>query len=258
MRISAFSVDRKAEKYEFAFAPFVFCLIPFASSVAVFSCVAPLRPDKTIVMMHTPPHSPLAIAVLASHGGSNFQAILDHIADGRLAARVVLVVSNNSASKALERARRANVPWRHISTRTEGDDDAADRTLCAALHEAGAEVVVLAGYMKKLGPRTLEAFCGRILNIHPALLPRHGGPGMYGLRPHEAALAAGDTESGATVHAVTSGYDEGPILRQRCVPIQPDDTPETLQQRVLAVEHELYSETLADIASGVLVWPVGG
>jgi phosphoribosylglycinamide formyltransferase-1 len=117
-------------------------------------------------------------------------------------------------------------------------------------------VIVLAGYMKKIGPRTLAAFAGRILNIHPALLPRHGGPGMYGIRPHEAVLAAGDEESGATVHVVDERYDHGPILRQRRVRVRPDDTPQTLQQRVLREEHGIYAEVLADIVAGRITLPV--
>ena len=121
---------------------------------------------------------------------------------------------------------------------------------------AGADVIVLAGYMKRIGPRTLAAFAGRILNIHPALLPRHGGPGMYGIRPHEAVLAAGDEESGATVHVVDERYDHGPILRQRRVRVRPDDTPQTLQQRVLREEHGIYAEVLADIVAGRITLPV--
>lgn len=197
----------------------------------------------------------MKLAVLASHGGSNMQAILDRIAEGDLPARVVLVISNNSGSGALERARRAGVPWRHISSRTVGAGQSEDDAIVEALGEAAPDLVVLAGYMKRLGPRTLTTYEGRILNIHPALLPRHGGPGMYGLRPHEAALAAGDNESGATVHMVDADYDRGPILRQARVPIEPGDTPETLQQRVLAAEHQLYPDVLAEIAAGRIKLP---
>jgi phosphoribosylglycinamide formyltransferase-1 len=200
----------------------------------------------------------LAIAVLASHGGSNMQAIVDRIETGALDARIVLVVSNNSESGAVERAKRHRLPWVHLSSATHPDPDALDVAIRDALAGAGADLVVLAGYMKRIGPKTLARFHGRILNIHPALLPRHGGPGMYGIRPHEAVLAAGDHESGATVHVVDEHYDHGPVLRQRRVPVLPGDTPETLQQRVLREEHGIYSEVIADIVAGRLRLPIAG
>ena len=200
----------------------------------------------------------LKIGVLASHGGSNMQAIIDGIEAGSLDARIVLVISNNSASGALERAEKHGLPHLHLSGAHHRDPADLDAAICSALLEAGTEVVVLAGYMKKIGPRTLETFAGRILNIHPALLPRHGGPGMYGIHPHEAVLAAGDPESGATVHVIDAHYDEGPILKQRRVPVLPDDTPETLQQRVLAQEHLIYAEVLSEVISGDLRLPVAG
>lgn len=201
---------------------------------------------------------PLKLAILASHGGSNMQALIDRIADGSLNARIVLVISNNSGSGALERARKAGLAWRHLSARTEGGEAELDAKLAEACDAAGAELIVLAGYMRPIGPRMLARYAGRILNIHPSLLPRHGGAGMYGIHPHEAALAAGDAESGATVHVVDNAYDRGPILRQRSVPIHPGDTPETLQQRVLAVEHALYAEVIGDIAAGKIKLPSGG
>ena len=195
----------------------------------------------------------LTLGILASHGGSNMQSIIDAIEAGRLDAQIVLVISNNKGSGALARARTHGLPHRHLSGAHHPDPADLDVAICGALTEAGAEVIVLAGYMKKIGPRTLEAFAGRILNIHPALLPRHGGPGMYGIHPHESVLAAGDEESGATVHVVDANYDEGPILRQRRVPVLPDDTPQTLQQRVLAVEHEIYVDVLRAIIAGEIV-----
>ena len=118
------------------------------------------------------------------------------------------------------------------------------------------EVICLAGYMKKLGAEVLTAYEGRILNIHPALLPKFGGQGMYGMRVHEAVLAAGERESGATVHLVDEEYDHGQILAQEKVPVKAGDTPETLQKRVLAVEHRLYAVTLARIAAGEIPIPL--
>ncbi len=192
----------------------------------------------------------LNIGVLASHGGTNMQAIIDRIEAGELEACIVMVISNNSGSGALERARRHGLPWRHLSSRTHPDRDALDAAIRDALREAGAQLVILAGYMRPIGPKTLAAFSGRILNIHPALLPDFGGAGMYGIAPHIAVLQAGARESGATVHLVTAEYDTGPVLRQKRVPVLPGDTPETLQQRVLAVEHTLYSDVIADIIAG--------
>ena len=200
----------------------------------------------------------LRIGVLASHGGSNMQAIIDRIEAGELAGTVVLVISNNSRSGALERARRHELPYVHLSGKTHPEPGELDAAICDALTTAEANVVVLAGYMKKIGPRMLEAFRGRILNIHPALLPKHGGKGMYGIRPHESVLAAGDTESGATVHAVDERYDHGPVLRQRKVPVCDGDTPETLRDRVLAEEYVIYAEVLADVAAGRIALPVAG
>ena len=198
----------------------------------------------------------LKIGVLASHGGSNMQAIIDNIEAGTLAAEIVLVISNNSGSGAIQRAVRHRLPWKHLSSATHPDPRELDLAIRDALLVAGAHVVILAGYMKKIGPDTLSAFEGRMLNIHPALLPRHGGPGMYGIRPHEAVLAAGDEESGATVHVVTGDYDQGPILRQRRVPVYLDDAPEDLQRRVLKEEHLIYSEVIRDIVAGEIKLPV--
>lgn len=193
----------------------------------------------------------LHLGFLASHGGSNLQAIIDACAAGRLEAEPRVVISNNSGAQALQRARDAGIPWCHISGRTHpgAAEDAAILRTCRA-HDV--DTLLLAGYMKKLGPLTLAAFRGRILNIHPALLPKYGGEGMYGRRVHEAVLAAGETLSGATVHLVDDLYDHGPILAQRQVPVEPDDTPDSLAARVLIQEHQLYVETLQRIAEGSL------
>jgi phosphoribosylglycinamide formyltransferase-1 len=193
---------------------------------------------------------PLRIGVLGSHGGSNMQAIIDAIEAGSLAARIVLVISNNSSSGAMDRAWKHGLPSLHLSSAIHPEPAALDRAIRDALLHAKTDVVVLAGYMKKIGPVTLASFRGRILNIHPALLPRHGGPGMYGIHPHESVLAAGDAESGVTVHVIDEHYDQGRILRQERVPVLPDDTPAMLQQRVLAVEHQIYVAVLKDVAAG--------
>jgi phosphoribosylglycinamide formyltransferase-1 len=193
---------------------------------------------------------PLALGFLASHGGSNLQAILDAIAAGTLPARGCVAISNNSGARALQRAQAAGVPALHLSAATHPEPDALDRAMLEALRTRGAELVVCAGYMRRVGPRVLAAYRRRVLNVHPALLPRFGGQGMYGLRVHAAVLAAGERETGVTVHLVDEVYDHGRILAQAHVPVQPGDTPEALQARVLLSEHRLYPETLRRIAVG--------
>jgi phosphoribosylglycinamide formyltransferase 1 len=187
------------------------------------------------------------IAVLASHAGTVLQAILDACEAGRLRARVCLIVSNNSQSGAHQRADRHGIPFQHLSSQTHPDPEQLDRALCEALGAYGAELVFLAGYMKKLGNQTLRQFRGRILNTHPSLLPRHGGQGMYGARVHQAVIAAGDRVSGVTVHTVDAEYDTGPVVAQCEVPVLAGDTPETLSARVQAREREFVVETLSAI-----------
>jgi len=201
------------------------------------------------------PHleKPLRLGFLASHGGSNLQAILDAIGSGVLPALAQVVISNNSQAQALKRAAALGVPGLHLSSHTHPDADALDRAIVDALRAHQVALVVLAGYMRKIGPRLLAAYPGRIVNIHPALLPRFGGQGMYGLHVHQAVLAAGERETGATVHLVDSEHDRGALLAQARVRVEPGDSPETLQQRVLTVEHRLYPETLRKIAEGEIL-----
>lgn len=201
-----------------------------------------------------PPRCP-RLGFLASHGGSNMQAIIDACKDGRLGATPCLVVSNNSDARALQRARREGLPAYHLSAVTHPDPDALDREILRVLRAHAVDLVILAGYMRKLGPATLEAYRGRILNIHPALLPRFGGQGMFGKRVHEAVLAAGEATTGVTIHLIDEHYDTGPILAQRQVPVLPTDTPESLAERVLREEHRLYVETLQRICRGELPLP---
>ncbi|MEF3305477.1 phosphoribosylglycinamide formyltransferase [Paenibacillus sp. GYB003] len=190
------------------------------------------------------------IALFASHGGSNAQAIIDACAAGRLDAAVAAVISNNSQSGALERARNAGIPAYHLSSKAYPEEDRLDEAIRDTLLGHRVDLIALAGYMKKLGPRTLRTYAGRVVNVHPSLLPKFGGRGMYGMRVHEAVLAAGERETGITVHLVDAEYDEGPILAQCAVPVMAGDTVETLAERVLRKEHELYVETLRRIAAG--------
>ena len=194
----------------------------------------------------------LRIAVLASHEGTTLQSIIDACAEGRINGRVVAVISNNSASGALRRAAAAGIETFHLSSVTHPGGDSLDAAICAALQRAYADVIFLAGYMKRMGPRTLAAFPERILNTHPALLPKFGGLGMFGDRVFEAVLAGGESESGASVHLVDAEYDTGTVVQQERILVLPGDTVESLKARVQACEREAVIKTLAAIASGEL------
>jgi len=192
------------------------------------------------------------LAVLASHEGTTLQAVLDACAEGRIPAQVVAVVSNNPSSGALRRARLAGVTAVHLSEATEGSAAALDAALLDTLVSRRVDVVLLAGYMKRLGPQVLARFAGRVLNTHPALLPRFGGQGMYGMNVHKAVVAAGEKLSGASIHLVDAEYDTGRVIAQVTVPVTPSDTPEGLAARVQAAERELLVGVLADVATGRL------
>lgn len=195
----------------------------------------------------------IKLGIFASHRGSNAQAVLDACADGSLDAQTTVMISNNSAAPALDRARAAGVPTAHLSSVTHPNASTLDAAILQTLQQHGVELVILAGYMKRLGPRTIDAYRGRILNIHPALLPRHGGQGMYGDRVHQAVIESGDTESGVTIHLVDEEYDHGPTLAEARVPVLPGDTAATLAERVLEREHTFYVETLQRITKGEIV-----
>ncbi|MFI5233283.1 MAG: phosphoribosylglycinamide formyltransferase [Gemmatimonadales bacterium] len=187
---------------------------------------------------------PLRVAVLASGGGSNLQAIIDHAQrlGDESAVRVVLVAANRAGAGALEKARAAGVATALITNHADGPG------LLHLLESHGVELIALAGYLKLVPTDVTARWRGRIVNIHPALLPKFGGAGMYGHRVHAAVLAAGETESGATVHQVDDAFDRGAILAQERVPVEPGDTAESLAARVLAAEHRLYPRTLDALA----------
>ncbi len=190
------------------------------------------------------------LGFLASHGGSNMQAIIDACKEGRLDAEPAVVISNNSGSTALERASREGIPHYHFSSATHPDPAELDAAILRALEEHKVDFVILAGYMKLLGPQTLRRYRGRILNIHPALLPKFGGKGLYGIKVHEAVLAAGEKVTGVTVHLVDENYDRGPIVAQCEVPVLEGDTSQSLAARVLEQEHKLFAATLQKIVRG--------
>jgi phosphoribosylglycinamide formyltransferase 1 len=187
---------------------------------------------------------PSRLAVLASGRGSNLQAIIDHfdnLARERV-AKVVLVASNRSDSPALIRAATASID---IASFDAGDDGSQ---LLELLRRFRIDLVVLAGYLKRIPPLVIREYAGRIVNIHPALLPAFGGEGMYGARVHEAVIASGARETGVTVHLVENEYDRGPIVAQWRVPVDISDTSESLAARVLAVEHIVYPRVVEMLA----------
>jgi phosphoribosylglycinamide formyltransferase-1 len=184
------------------------------------------------------------IAFLASGGGSNVEAILQAMQDPSYPAEPVLILTNNPKAGVLEKAARYGVRSQALDHKDYASREDFDAALVTALRPATPDLICLAGYMRIITPVFLKAFGGRILNIHPALLPKHGGPGMYGHHVHEAVLQAGDQESGATVHWVTEEVDGGAVILQERVPVLPGDSPEGLAARVLAAEHRAYPEAL--------------
>lgn len=191
----------------------------------------------------------MKFAVLASHEGTTLQAVMDSCTAGTLQGEVCLVVSNNSASGAINRAKKAGIAIAHISGTTHPEPDEADTALLAALRETQADFVLLLGYMKKLGNKTVAQYQGCIINTHPALLPKFGGRGFFGRKVHEAVIEAKETVSGATIHLVDADYDTGPLLSQVRVPVHRHDTAESLETRVKAAEQKLLVQTLIELAS---------
>jgi phosphoribosylglycinamide formyltransferase-1 len=191
------------------------------------------------------------IGVLASGGGTNLQAIIDSCERGEIDGDVVVVVSNVPDAYALERARKHGIDafaFDHMDqTREQHEKDIID---CLERHQV--DLVALAGYLRMLTPVFIEKYAGRLMNTHPALLPSFGGKGMHGLNVHKAVLDYGCKVSGCTIHFVTADVDGGPIILQKAVSVLEDDTPETLQARVLKEEHKLYSRAIQLFAQGKL------
>lgn len=199
----------------------------------------------------------LRLGFMCSHGGSVMQAIVDACRQGRLSAEPCVVISNNSGAFALARASREGIPTCHLSAKQHPEPAGLDRAISDTLARHGVNLVVLAGYMKPLGPTTLARFPGRVLNTHPALLPRFGGKGMYGRLVHEAVLSAGERVTGVTIHLVDEEYDHGPVVARCEVPVLDGDTVDSLMKRVQGRERELYVETLRGIAAGEIVLKAG-
>lgn len=181
----------------------------------------------------------LSIAVFASGGGTNLQALIDASKSGIFDGKISIVISNNSGAYALVRAANENIPACHISNKKYPNEYEFVGKINEALTSHDVNLIVLAGYMKLLPLEVIKKYRSRIINIHPALLPKYGGKGMYGVNVHRAVLENKDKISGATVHFVDELYDHGAILIQRTAAVLPGDTPESLAQRVLAIEHKI-------------------
>lgn len=176
----------------------------------------------------------LKIGVLVSGGGTNLQAIIDNMENGGITnASISVVISNNKNAYALERAKNHNIPARVVSPKDYADREAFNEDFLKIIDSYELDLIVLAGFLVNIPAAMAHAYKGRIINIHPSLIPSFCGKGYYGLKVHEAALARGVKVTGATVHIVDEGTDTGPILLQKAVEVRPDDTPETLQKRVM-------------------------
>ena len=196
------------------------------------------------------------LAILVSGRGSNMLALVDACEQGRLQASIELVVSNNADSLALVSAKERGIDIAHLSSRTHSDADALDVAMKESFEEHGVDYVLLAGFMKKIGPKTLSTYKNRMINIHPSLLPKFGGKGMFGLNVHKAVIEAGEKETGVTIHLVNAEYDEGAILAQEKVEVVEEESAESLAAKVLKVEHTLFAETIQKIIDGSIILPV--
>jgi phosphoribosylglycinamide formyltransferase-1 len=201
-------------------------------------------------------HRSLNIAVFGSGRGSNFQAILSAMQYGKIPnANIAVVISNNSTAGILAIARANGIPTAHCSEKQFSSETEFVEHVLAILQSHEVNFIALAGYMKRVPQQIIAAFRNRIINIHPALLPKFGGQGMYGMRVHEAVIAAKEKFSGATVHFVDEEYDRGAIILQKKIEVCENDTPEILAQKVLTIEHELYPEAITIVAEGRVMQP---
>lgn len=194
----------------------------------------------------------LRLGVLVSGGGSNLQSIIDNCESGYLPADVVIVISSKEGAYALERAKKHNIPSTVIIPKNYKNREEYEDEMIKILNSYNVDLVILAGYIKVLSPKLVRAFQGRIMNIHPALIPSFCGEGYYGKKVHKAVLDYGAKITGVTVHFVDEGADTGPIILQRAVNVKEDDTPETLAARVLEQEHKIYPDAIKLFAEGRL------
>ena len=192
----------------------------------------------------------ISLGILASHGGTNLQAIIDACETGSIDANVAVVVSNNSKSYSLQRARNSGIPAFHLSSQTHSKKKDLDLAIEGILKKYEVDLIVLAGYMKRIGPSVLKAFHNRVINSHPALLPRYGGKGMYGDRVHEAVVKDKSTQSGITIHLVDEDYDNGTVISQKVVTVDPFGGVDSVRDEIQRHEHNFWIETLDKIQKG--------
>lgn len=193
------------------------------------------------------------IAFFASYNGSAAHAITDACLNGDIIAAPSLLITNNANAKALEWAENKGLKTACLNSTTHPDPADLDEAIAQKLRDNKINLVVLSGYMKLIGPRTMDAVDGKILNIHPALLPKYGGKGMYGHHVHQAVKDNSDTETGATIHLVNEEYDEGKIIAKKKISVEPSDTADTIEEKVKAIEPDFYIETLRKITKGDIV-----
>ncbi len=189
----------------------------------------------------------LTISFLASHGGTAAKHIITAIGNNKLDAEIGMVITNNVNSVIYQWCQENSTEIAYISGKTHPIESEKDKEICKSLINANTDLIILSGYMKKIGIATLTEFSNRILNIHPSLLPKHGGKGLFGDKVHESVLRSGDSISGATVHFINEEYDEGSIIAQQTVDVVKGETVETLKQKVQAIESELYLNSIKKI-----------
>jgi phosphoribosylglycinamide formyltransferase-1 len=192
----------------------------------------------------------ISLGILASHGGTNLQAIIDACENGFLDANVSVVVSNNSKSYSLQRARNSGIPAFHLSPRTHPKEKDLDLAIEGILKKYKVDLIILAGYMKHIGPSVLKTFHNRVINSHPALLPKYGGKGMYGDHVHEAVVKDKSNESGITIHLVDENYDNGAIVSQKIVAVDYLGGVDSVRGEIQRHEHNFWIETLNKIQKG--------
>jgi formyltetrahydrofolate-dependent phosphoribosylglycinamide formyltransferase len=186
------------------------------------------------------------IVVFSSGSGSNFQSIINAISTGVLDATITGLITDRENIRAIERANNNNIPYSIVSPKNFDSKNEYELKLLKIINFYHANILVLAGYLKKIPSSVIDVFRNRILNIHPSLLPKYGGKGFYGIKVHQAVIQNGELESGCTVHLVNEIYDDGPILGQIKVPINSNDTPSDLAQKILAEEHRLYPQIISE------------
>lgn len=187
------------------------------------------------------------LVVFASGSGTNFQSVINAVTQGNITARITGLITNKDGIKALDRAAEANIPAKIISPKNYSDPQEYVTDVLSQLNTWKPDLIVLAGYLLKVPDAIVGAYPNKIINIHPSLLPKYGGKGFYGHRVHKAVIQNGDSQSGCTVHFVNSEYDQGDIIRQAKVDVLPDDTPETLANRVLEQEHTILPKVIAEL-----------